>query len=92
MADLNYFSNCIQSVLSVYAERRSNQKDVEARLIFDVNRHHYQLFYIGWEGHKQIFYPIIHVDIQGDKIWLQLNQQEPHTYPLREVLRGMRAS
>jgi hypothetical protein len=23
---------------------------------------------------------------------LQLNQQEPHTYPLREVLRGMRAS
>lgn len=76
MADLNYFSSCIQSVLSVYAERRANQKDVEVQLIFDVNRHHYQLFYIGWEGHKRVFYPIIHVDIQGDKIWLQHNVTE----------------
>jgi XisI protein len=73
MADLNHFSNCIQSVLSIYAERRANQKDVEVQLIFDVN---YQLFYMGWEGHKRVFYPIIHVDIQGEKIWLQHNVTE----------------
>jgi hypothetical protein len=76
MADLNHFRDCIQSVLSEYAMRRSNQKDVEAQVIFDADRNHYQLFYIGWEGHKRVFYPIIHVDIQGNKIWLQHNVTE----------------
>jgi XisI protein len=76
MADLNHFRDCIQSVLIEYAERRSNQKDVEAQVMFDIDRNHYQLFYIGWEGQQRVFYPIIHVDIQGDKIWLQHNVTE----------------
>jgi hypothetical protein len=76
MADLNHFRNCIQSVINEYAQRRSNQKDVEVQTIFDTERDHYQLLYLGWEGYKRIFYPIIHIDIRGDKIWIQDNATE----------------
>jgi XisI protein len=76
MADLSSLRSCIQAVLTEYAGRRADQKDVEVKTFFDVDRDHYQLFYMGWEGYKRIFYPIIHIDIQGDKIWIQHNATE----------------
>jgi hypothetical protein len=74
--ELKHARDCIQSVIAEYAQNRSNQKDVEVQIIFDTINDHYQLLYMGWEGYKRIFYPIIHIDIQGDKIWLQHNITE----------------
>lgn len=76
MLDLKYTRNCIQSAISEYAQRRSNQKDVEVQMMFDTEHDHYQLLYMGWQGYKRIFYPIIHIDIQGDKVWIQHNITE----------------
>jgi hypothetical protein len=76
MADLNYLQTCVQSVLNKYAESRNNQQGVEVQTIFDVERNHYQLFYIGWEGYKRVFYPIIHIDIKDSKVWIQHNATE----------------
>jgi hypothetical protein len=76
MLDINHTRSCIESVITEYAERRANQQDVEVRSIFDTKHDRYQLLYMGWEGYKRIFYPIIHVDIQGDKVWIQHNVTE----------------
>jgi XisI protein len=76
MLDLTHTRSCIQSVISEYAQRRVNQKDVEVQTICDVENDHYQLLYMGWEGYKRIFYPIIHIDIQSGKVWIQHNITE----------------
>jgi XisI protein len=76
MLDLNHARNCIQSTITEYARRRANQQDVEVHSIFDTENDHYQLLYMGWEGYKRIFYPIIHIDIQGNKVWIQHNITE----------------
>jgi XisI protein len=76
MADISFFRNCIQSVLTEYSQRRANQTDVKTQTIFDTDRDHYQLLYMGWDGYKRVFYPIIHIDIQNDKIWIQHNVTE----------------
>jgi XisI protein len=76
MLDINHTRSCIESVITEYAERRANQQDVEVHSIFDTKHDRYQLLYMGWEGYKRIFYPIIHVDIQGDKVWIQHNVTE----------------
>ena len=76
MADLNYVRNCVQSILTKYAQRRKDQKDVDVQTIYDIDRDHYQLLYAGWEGYKRVFYPIIHIDIKNDKVWLQHNATE----------------
>jgi XisI protein len=76
MLDLNHTRNCIRSILSEYAQRRLNQQDVEVQTICDTEGNHYQLLYMGWEGYKRIFYPIIHIDIKSDKVWIQHNITE----------------
>jgi XisI protein len=76
MVDLEYARNCIRSTISEYAQRRANQKDVEVQTIFDTEHDRYQLLYMGWDGYKRVFYPIIHVDIQDNKIWIQHNITE----------------
>ncbi len=76
MLDLNHTRTCVQSVISEYAQRRRNQKDVEVQTIYDTEHDRYQLLYMGWDGYKRIFYPIIHIDIQDSKIWIQHNITE----------------
>jgi hypothetical protein len=76
MLDLNHIRSCIESVIIEYAQCRANQQDVEVHSIFDKEHDRYQLLYMGWEGYKRIFYPIIHIDIQGDKVWIQHNVTE----------------
>jgi hypothetical protein len=76
MAELNHIRSCIQVVFTEYAQRRANQKEVEVQIIFDTDRDHYQLLYMGWKGYKRIFYPFIHIDIQDGKVWIQHNATE----------------
>jgi hypothetical protein len=76
MADLTQLRTAIQTLLTDYAQRRANQKDVEVQMIFDTDRDHYQLLYIGWQGKKRILSPILHLDIQAGKIWIQHNGTE----------------
>ncbi|MBD2501973.1 XisI protein [Anabaena azotica] len=45
-------------------------------LIFDNENDHYQLTYVGWQGNKRVFGPVIHFDIPNGKIWIQYNGTE----------------
>lgn len=53
----------------------ANLPDVKFIPITDEVHHHYQLVALGWEGNKRIFNLLYHLDIIGDKIWIQ----EDHT-------------
>jgi hypothetical protein len=76
MASLENYRRWVQQVLSDYAQNRSDQGDVELQTIFDVERDHYQLMYIGWENKHRVFGPVMHIDIKEGKIWIQWNGTE----------------
>ncbi len=76
MADLENYRTWIQHLLSEYAKRRSSKAEVEIQTIFDVERDHYQLMYIGWENKQRVFGPVIHIDIKEGKVWIQWNGTE----------------
>lgn len=64
----------IQQLLSERAQRVSRQRndqEYEVQTIFDTERDHYQLLYVGWRGNKRDFGCILHLDIKGKKIWIQ---------------------
>jgi hypothetical protein len=63
-------------LLSEYAKRRSTKGEVEIQTIFDVERDHYQLMYIGWENKQRVLGPVIHIDIKEGKVWIQWNGTE----------------
>lgn len=56
--------------------RLSLQDEVETQLIIDTKHDHYQLIHVGWENGRRVYAPIIHIDIKGDKVWLQRNMTD----------------
>ncbi len=61
----------IKSILSEYARFKISYGEVESETIFDDVNGHYQLVHHGWIGHRRIHGCLLHVDIRGDKIWIQ---------------------
>lgn len=74
MERINY-SQLIQQILTQHSINNPNS-DGENQLIFDRERHHYQLVNIGWKEQKRIYGVIIHIDIKDNKIWIQRDGTE----------------
>ena len=54
--------------------------------IDDRENNHFQLIYVGWEGNKRVFGPVMHLDIIDGKIWVQRDDTEDGvTYDLEEA-------
>jgi hypothetical protein len=49
---------------------------IQAQTIFDTERDHYQLVYVGWRNHRRIYGPVLHLDIMDNKIWIQQDGTE----------------
>jgi len=76
MDKLEKYRDSIKQILTEHAQLSSPSETVEAELIFDEKRDRYQLAYVGWQGNKRVFGPIVHFDIQDGKIWIQYNGTE----------------
>jgi len=64
----------IQQLLAERAERVNAQRqwpEYEVQTLFDEDRDHYQLLYVGWRGTRRDFGCILHLDIKDGKIWIQ---------------------
>jgi hypothetical protein len=68
----------IQELISKKASQSVNyDEDVEAQTIFDVERDHYQLVYVGWKRNGLRDYGcLLHLDIKNNKIWVQYDGTE----------------
>lgn len=78
MEFVEQYRKAIQKLLSDRAERsqRSNSQ-VEAQTIFDTERDHYQLVYVGWKRNGDRDYGcLIHLDLKDGKIWIQYDGTE----------------
>lgn len=45
--------------------------EVTLYTVLDRAQDHYLLMAVGWDGHKRVHAPLIHVDIIDGKIWIQ---------------------
>ena len=61
----------VRHVIESYAAFRPSSSGVHAELIFDQGNDHYELIYSGWEGIRRIHGSVIHIDIRGDKVWIE---------------------
>ncbi len=77
MDKLEKYREFVKNILTEHAQIATNNNDnVKAELIFDTENDHYQLAYVGWQGDKRVFGPVMHFDIQDGKIWIQYNGTE----------------
>ncbi|MBE8967786.1 XisI protein [Nostoc sp. DSM 114167] len=76
MDKLKKYQEIIQQLLKEYAAISSQDSEVETQLIFDTERHHYQLVNVGWKNQRRVYGCFIHLDIKDGKVWLQHNGTE----------------
>ncbi|EAZ89566.1 XisI protein [Crocosphaera chwakensis] len=70
------YRQLVKNILLEYTNYNSNSNGLETQAIFDEEREHYQVVNFGWEGQKYVHYCLIHIDLKGDKIWIQWNMTE----------------
>ncbi len=70
---INSYRSIIKNLLTDYADTRkpSTTGEIQHQLLFDETHDHYQLFCVGWQGMKRIYFPVFHLDIIKGKVWVQ---------------------
>ncbi|NEQ38562.1 MAG: XisI protein [Okeania sp. SIO3I5] len=76
MEKLEKYRQLVQEFLLEYSKNKPAYGEIEVQPIFDTVRDHYQIVYLGWENDHLIHSCPIHIDIKGEKIWLQWNGTE----------------
>jgi XisI protein len=76
MDKIERYRQIVKQILTEHAQISSNTDTVKSQLIFDNENDHYQLAYVGWDGDKRVFGPVMHFDIINGKIWIQYNGTE----------------
>ncbi|BCM91144.1 hypothetical protein IAD21_03008 [Abditibacteriota bacterium] len=69
MEGLNLHHLCRQ-IIEKYALEPAPE-GVELRPLIDEVHGEYSLFMVGWQGARRIHGPMIHLEVRGDKIWVQ---------------------
>ncbi len=75
MATVNKYRQHIQNLLTERAKLVWEDR-IQAQTIFDTERDHYQLVYVGWRGSKRLYGTVLHLDIIDGKIWIQQDGTE----------------
>ncbi len=78
MADLKQYQKIIQDLLTEIHSRNNydKAKGIESQIIIDKENNHYLLVDVGWNDKEYVYGTFIHIDIKGDKIWIQRNNTE----------------
>jgi hypothetical protein len=76
MAELDKYRLIICQVLMRYAQLQPTYGEIEREVIFDGERDRYQVVNTGWENQRRVYGCLIHVDIKGEKIWIQYDGTE----------------
>ena len=71
MADVSAYPEIIKRVIQEYAGFKPSLGEVEVETVFADAQGHYELVYSGWHDFRRIHGVVIHVDIRGDKVWIQ---------------------
>ncbi|MBE9078283.1 XisI protein [Romeria aff. gracilis LEGE 07310] len=61
----------IIQVLQDFLEFLGPDPDADAYLAIDKDNHHYLLIETGWQNDRRIYGTLIHIDIIGEKVWIQ---------------------
>jgi hypothetical protein len=71
MEKLERYRTYIKQLLTEYAQLSPSDDEIETELIFDSERDHYQVVYTGWKNRNPMYGCVLHLDIKGNKIWIQ---------------------
>ena len=78
MDRIDFYKKIIHEVFEEYLQdlRQPSNLHLEFVPVVDENGKHFQIIALGWEGSRRVFNLLFHLDIIGDKIWVQEDKME----------------
>jgi hypothetical protein len=71
------YQQTVIEVLQEYQDQfKETSQNIQSQIIADEKNGHYQFLWLGWKAENHIFNVVIHLDIIGDKIWIQQDNTE----------------
>jgi len=81
---LTPYYTTVESVLHAYISRPYGQ--FQRKLVIDRDGNHFIVLLMGWQGYSYIHTCIIHIEVVGDKVWVQADNTEAGiTYALLDA-------
>src|SRR5579862_947386 len=71
MDRVEQYREIVKRLIREVAAYGTPSPEVVAQTIFDDEHGHYMLFYTGWDGSRRVHHSVIHIDLVGDKVWVQ---------------------
>ena len=75
MDTITQYRQQIKTVLENHARHVWDDR-IQAQIIIDPERDHYQLVYVGWRDSIRCYGVVLHIDIIDGKIWIQQDGTE----------------
>lgn len=76
MDTVDTYREIVQRILAKYEHIRYAHGDFHNEAVFDTTNDRYVIMSVGWDKTKRVHGSLIHVDIIGDKVWIQRDGTE----------------
>jgi hypothetical protein len=71
MDKLERYRRIVSRLIEDYASYKPSHGQIETEAIVDRTRDHYEVMHVGWDGVRRVHGSVVHIDIIGDKVWIQ---------------------
>lgn len=76
MDKISHYRQIIQDILTAHGQIKPVYGEIEMELLFDSTRDRYQVLRAGWLQKQRVYGALIHIDIKGEKLWIQYDGTE----------------
>jgi hypothetical protein len=71
MGKLDRYREIVRRVIREYSSVKPANGQIETEAIVDPEHDHYEVMHVGWDGARRVHGSVIHIDIRGDKVWVE---------------------
>jgi hypothetical protein len=83
MDKLDRYRDIVRRLIEEYASYKPANGQIDTEAVADRERDHYEVMHVGWDGVRRVHGSVVHIDIIGDKVWIQYDGT---TRPVAEEL------
>ncbi|HEX9732048.1 MAG TPA: XisI protein [Thermoanaerobaculia bacterium] len=65
------YARIVRDVVLDHARFKPYHGEIDVEAIIDDEKGHYQILHVGWQGKRRVHGTPLHIDLIGDKVWIQ---------------------
>lgn len=71
MGEIERNRKIVKDLIEEYGSYKPSVGDISIEVVIDEDKGHYEVMHSGWVGKNRVHGSVIHIDLVGDKVWLQ---------------------